>query len=47
MTLSITSENEDELISWYNQLKEGGKVHMELQETFWSKLYGNLSDKFV
>ena len=46
VTLSITSENEDELTSWYNQLKEGGKVNMELQETFWSKLYGNLSDKF-
>ena len=46
VTLSITSENEEELTSWYHQLKEGGKVHMELQETFWSKLYGNLSDKF-
>ena len=46
VTLSITSENEDELTSWYNQLKEGGKIHTELQKTFWSKLYGNLSDKF-
>ncbi|MNP75650.1 hypothetical protein D3C76_1727390 [compost metagenome] len=32
--------------SWFNQLKEGGSVTMELQETFWSKLYGSLKDKF-
>jgi PhnB protein len=30
----------------FNALKEGGKVDMELQETFWSKLFGSLTDKF-
>ena len=27
-------------------LKEGGQVNMELQETFWSKCFGSLTDKF-
>jgi PhnB protein len=30
----------------FNTLKEGGEVHMELQETFWSKCFGSLTDKF-
>ncbi len=42
----LTSKNIDDLKSWYEQLKEGGTVGMELQETFWSKLYGQLTDKF-
>lgn len=27
-------------------LKEGGEVAMELSETFWSKCFGSLTDKF-
>lgn len=46
ITLSLISNNTDDLTSWFNQLKEGGKVGMELQETFWSKLYGQVTDKF-
>lgn len=30
----------------YEKLKEDGSVKMELQETFWSKLYGQVTDKF-
>jgi len=30
----------------FDALKEGGAVGMELQETFWSKLFGSLIDKF-
>ncbi|MDR0325442.1 MAG: VOC family protein [Oscillospiraceae bacterium] len=30
----------------FNILKEGGEVIMELQETFWSKCFGSLTDKF-
>ena len=30
----------------FNALKEGGNVIMELQETFWSKCFGSLTDKF-
>jgi len=30
----------------FNALKVGGEVSMELQETFWSKCFGSLTDKF-
>ena len=47
ISLAIVSKNMDELISWFNKLKEdGGKVGMELQETSWSKCYGSIADKF-
>lgn len=37
ISLAIVSKNIDEVKSLFHQLKEGGKVGMELQETFWSK----------
>lgn len=46
VNLALISKNEEDLKSWFNQLKEGGTVSMELQETFWSKLYGQVTDKF-
>ena len=46
INLTINSKNIDEIKSFFNKLKEGGKVNMELQETFWSKCYGFLTDKF-
>lgn len=46
ISLAIVSENEDELQSIFNKLKAGGKVVMELQETFWSKRYGQVEDQF-
>ncbi|MBW5446549.1 VOC family protein [Cohnella sp. CFH 77786] len=46
VSLTIVSQDLEEIKSAFHQLKEGGKVGMELQETFWSKCYGNLTDKF-
>jgi PhnB protein len=46
VTLALISKTMEDLKSWYEQLKEGGTVDMELQETFWSKLYGQVTDKF-
>ncbi len=46
ITLAIVSKNEEEIKSFFHKLKEGGKVNMELQETFWCKCYGQLTDKF-
>ncbi|MEK4484765.1 VOC family protein [Psychrobacillus sp. FSL H8-0484] len=46
ISLAIVSKNEDEVRSAFEALKEGGKVGMELQETFWSKCYGSVKDKF-
>jgi PhnB protein len=46
ISLSVNSRNIEEIKSLFHKLKEGGTVGMELQETFWSKCYGNLTDKF-
>lgn len=46
ISLIIGSQNIDEIKSLFNKLKVGGTVDMELQETFWSKCYGSLTDKF-
>lgn len=44
--LAYVSKNIDDIKNFFNKLKDGGTVKMELQETFWSKCYGNLTDKF-
>jgi len=46
MTLVIFSDDLEEIKILYYKLKDGGTVEMELQETFWSKVYGSLIDKF-
>ncbi|MBP1996580.1 VOC family protein [Paenibacillus eucommiae] len=46
ITLSVISKDIDEVKALFHKLKEGGTVGMELQETFWSKCYGSLTDKF-
>ncbi len=30
----------------FAKLAEGGKIKMELQETFWTPLYGSVTDSF-
>ncbi len=46
ISLAVVSKNMDDLKTYFSKLSEGGKVSMELQETFWSKCYGQLTDKF-
>jgi len=46
ISLVLNMDNLEEMKSIFNQLKTGGTVIMELQETFWSKGYGYLSDRF-
>jgi PhnB protein len=46
ISLTIVHDNEEDIKRWFNKLKEDGKVDMELGETFWSKCYGTLTDKF-
>lgn len=46
ISLTIVSTSMDEIKSLFSKLKEGGTVEMDLQETFWSKCYGSLTDKF-
>lgn len=43
---TLVTKDKDEMHRIFNALKEGGKIEMELQETFWSELYGMVTDKF-
>ncbi len=43
-TISIDDKAEVERL--FNELSEGGSVEMELQKTFFSELYGMITDKF-
>lgn len=46
ISLVVGSKDVDEVRSIFNKLKAGGEVRMDLQETFWSKCYGFVTDKF-
>lgn len=46
ISITFISRDMDEIKSIFNKLKADGNVAMELQETFWSKCYGFLTDKF-
>ena len=46
ISLVISSKDVDEVKAMFNKLKVGGTIHMDLQETFWSKCYGFVTDKF-
>ncbi len=46
VSLTVVTKDRDEILNAFNKLKDGATVHMDLQETFWSKLYANLRDKY-
>jgi len=46
ITLSYFGDSTDKVRSVFNKLSDGGTIGMELQATFWSKLYGQVTDKF-
>ncbi len=46
INLTVVAKDKTEAERWFNGLKEGGSVHMELQTTFFSPYYGMLVDKF-
>ncbi len=46
ISLTLVSKDRDELVRAFNGLKEGGRVNMDLQQTFWTPLYGMVTDKF-
>ncbi|GGD84700.1 VOC family protein [Paenibacillus nasutitermitis] len=46
ISLAVVIESKEELQSAFDKLQVSGTVGMELQETFWSKCYGSLTDKF-
>jgi PhnB protein len=46
VSLTFISTSRDEILDRWNKLKQGGTVGMDLQQTFWSKLYGDVTDKY-
>ncbi|UFT98328.1 VOC family protein [Radiobacillus kanasensis] len=46
VTIALVTNDAEETKEIFTKLKEGGQVGMELQETFWSPSYGQVTDKF-
>ncbi|WP_274650591.1 VOC family protein [Paenibacillus humicola] len=46
VNIAYNSKDAEDIKSAFHKLKEGGTVVTELQETFWSKHYGQVTDKF-
>ncbi|GGH23122.1 VOC family protein [Paenibacillus segetis] len=44
--LAYVSNNIEDIKKFFNKLTDSGTVKMVLQETFWSKCYGSVIDKF-
>ncbi len=43
---TLGTEDEQEIRRCFEALQEGGTVDMELEKTFWSNLYGMVTDKY-
>ncbi len=46
ISVTVVSDDEGFIRSSFEKLQAGGNVSMPLQETFWSKCFGSLKDKF-
>lgn len=46
ISLTVVGKDQAKITKYYNELKQGGQVNMELQETFWTKCYGSVTDKY-
>jgi PhnB protein len=46
VTLSITTQTEDEARKLYDALSDGGQQTMPMQRTFYSPAFGMLKDRF-
>ncbi len=46
VTICVSIENKEQTKKIFDALQEGGKVDMELQETFFSPAYAVVTDKF-
>ena len=45
-SLSVSTDNKKEADRLFNQLSEGGKVTMPMNQTFWGSYFGMFIDKF-
>lgn len=46
MHITLTPDSKAETKKLFDALSKGGKVTMELQDTFWGAYYGQCTDKF-
>lgn len=46
ISLTAVTKDADELKRLFHSMSAGGEIVMELQKTFWSELYGMVTDKF-
>lgn len=46
ITVTLVYTDPEDTQKVFDVLKENGHIEMELQETFWSPLYGNVTDKY-
>jgi PhnB protein len=46
ITMCIGLNDENQAITYFNRLSEGGNVQMPLQDTFWGAKFGQFVDKF-
>lgn len=46
ISLVLNPDDVDDAKRIFTSLKDGGKVKLDLQETFWADAYGQLVDKF-
>lgn len=46
INIAILESDTEKIRTWFDKMKVGGTVEMDLQQTFWSKLYGSLTDKY-
>ena len=46
ITITVCTNDKEKIKALFDKMKEGGKVQMELQKTFWSEYYGMVTDKF-
>ncbi len=44
--INLNCDSEEQVRWLYDCLVEGGKVEMELQDTFWGAFYGSVTDRF-
>lgn len=46
VSIALIIDDAEQTRTIFDKLADGGTVGMPLQETFWSPLYGNVTDKF-
>lgn len=46
ITLVISDDNKEYIEVLFDKLSKDGKIEMELGETFWSKMFGSVCDKY-